>query len=104
MRAGALPSSIASSVHAWPRCYTLALVQLLNLPRWNGEPFVVGDLFVLKKGDRAARCALQTHALGLELRLSVGAELLQSLVCRTEHDVLNTFEQWKASMQEKGWR
>jgi hypothetical protein len=58
----------------------------------------------LGKGDRIAHCALQTHPLGLELRLSAGGELLRSQVCRSEDDVLNTFEQWKAAMQAKAWR
>ena len=74
------------------------------MPEWDGVPFVVGRLFVLTKGDRTARCALQTHPLGQELRLSVGSELLQSQVCRSQEDVLNTSARWKAAMQEKGWR
>lgn len=64
-------------------------MQLFNPPEWTGEPFVVGDLFVLKKGSRTARCALQTHPLGLELRLIVGRELLQSHVCRSQDEVFN---------------
>lgn len=79
-------------------------MQYLNPPQWNGKPFVVGDLFVLKKGNHTARCLLQTHPLGLELRLSAGSELLQSQVCRSQDDVFDTFERWKAGMQEKGWR
>jgi hypothetical protein len=47
---------------------------------------------------------LQTHPLGFELRLTAANELLQSHVCRSQDDVLNTFEQWKTAMQKKGWR
>lgn len=79
-------------------------MRFLNAPEWDGKPFVVGDVFVLTKGARTARCALQTHPLGLELRLTVGSELLQSQVCRSQDDVLNMFEKWRAAMQEKGWR
>jgi hypothetical protein len=30
-------------------------VQMLNVPEWDGTPFVGGDLFVLKKGNPTAR-------------------------------------------------
>lgn len=79
-------------------------MHFLNAPEWDGKPFAVGDLFVLTKGTCTARCALQTHPLGLELRLSAGSELLQSLVCGRQEDVLSTSERWRAAMQEKGWR
>lgn len=79
-------------------------MQILNVPQWDGKPSVVGDVFVLKKGNRTARRALQSHPLGLELRLTPGSELLQSLVCRSQDKVLDTFERWRAAMQEKGWR
>jgi hypothetical protein len=78
-------------------------VQFLNPPEWNGEPFVVDDLFTLTKGTRTAHCTLQSHPLGMELRLFAGSELLQSQVCRNQDDVLTTSERWKAAMQEKGW-
>jgi hypothetical protein len=41
--------------------------------------------------------------LGWELRLTAGDEFLQSKVCKTEDEVLETGEQWKAALLEKGW-
>jgi hypothetical protein len=79
-------------------------MQFLNVPVWNGRAFAVRDLFELKKGNRLARCALQTHPLGLELRLIAGSELLQSRLCRRQDDVLNTCERWKAPKQPEGRR
>jgi hypothetical protein len=60
--------------------------------------------FVLHQDTRTARCTLQTHSLGLELRLAVDGALLQSHVCGSQDDVLTTSEQWAATMREKGWR
>jgi hypothetical protein len=51
-----------------------------------------------------AACRLVTHALGWELRLEVVGSLQRSEVCRTQDEVLDTSEQWKAAMIEKGWR
>jgi hypothetical protein len=41
------------SVYAVAACYTAGTVHFLNVPEWSGEPFVVGDLFVLEKEYRA---------------------------------------------------
>jgi hypothetical protein len=49
-----------------------------------------------------ARCTLATHPLGWELRL-MATDLLRSQVCRSSEEILNTHEQWKAAMIEKGW-
>lgn len=83
------------------------MIQVLQRPEWNGEPFAVGDLFRLHK-DKAGRpleaaCRLVTHQLGWELRLEVAGSLQRSQVCRSQDDVLDTSEQWKAAMIEKGW-
>lgn len=40
----------------------------------------------------------------MELRLTAGTELLQSHVCRSQMEVIETQEQWKAAMLEKGWQ
>jgi hypothetical protein len=79
-------------------------VQFPKVPGWDGVPFVVGQLFVLTKGNRTARCVVQTHPLGLEVRLSAGRELFQSQVCRGQDDVSNTSERWRTALQGKGWR
>lgn len=39
-------------------------------------------MFFVIKGSRAVGCELWTHVLGWELRLTSGAALLQSQVCR----------------------
>jgi hypothetical protein len=79
-------------------------LQVLQRPDWLGSPFVLGELFIPTKGKRKARCVLQTHQFGWEVRLFVGSklEVVQSQVCRTQDEVLTTGEQWKAAMKRAG--
>ncbi len=77
----------------------------LQRPDWYGSAVDLGELFILTKSRRQARCLVRTHQFGWELRLFVGTEqeLVQSQVCRTQEQVLSTGEKWKAAMGEKGW-
>ena len=83
------------------------MIQVLQRPDWHGEPFAVGDLFLLHKDKCGepieAACRLVTHQLGWELRLEIAGSLQRSEVCRSQDEVLDTSEQWKAAMIEKGW-
>jgi hypothetical protein len=48
-------------------------------------------------------CELWSHEFGWELRLVVdGGELIRSQVCRSQDEVLDVTEQWKAAMVGKG--
>jgi hypothetical protein len=38
-----------------------------------------------------------------ELRLEINGNLQRSEVCRTQDDVLDRSEQWKAAMMDEGW-
>lgn len=69
---------------------------------WDG-PVELGDAWTLYKGQRLARCALYSHPLGWELRLTVG-ELVRSQVCRSQDEILDRQDEWKATMMERGWR
>ena len=85
-------------------CYDPAAIPQ-NIPQreyWDGHPVDLGDAWVLRKGDKVARCSLVTHQLGFELRL-ITTDLVRSQVCRSSDEVLTTHEQWKAAMIEKGW-
>jgi len=70
---------------------------------WDGHPVEYGDAWVLRKGDKVARCSLVTHQLGWELRL-ITTDLLRSQVCRSTEEVLTTHEHWKTALVAKGWR
>lgn len=78
---------------------------LTRYDAWRGVE-IIGDLFTLSRNDQRARCELRTNPLGWELRL-VGAskdgfELTQ--VCKTEHEVFDVGDDWKAKMLAAGWR
>jgi hypothetical protein len=81
------------------------MTEVLRRDDWDGRLRQLGDWFVLAKGKRRARCAIQTHPLGWELRLLVepGDELLQSEVCRTQEKVFATGDAWKEALLSKGW-
>jgi hypothetical protein len=66
-------------------------------------PKLLGDLWTLTKGQLKLRCALATHRLGWELRLTAGANFLRSQVCKTEQEVFETHEGWRAEAIAKGW-
>jgi hypothetical protein len=70
---------------------------------WYGAPIELGNAWILRKDNKVARCLLVTHPLGWELRL-ITTDLLRSQVCRSSEEILNTHEQWKTAMIEKGWR
>ena len=71
---------------------------------WVGSE-MIGDCFVLKRDDRQARCEVRTHPSGWELRLAGvlqdGFDLTQ--VCRTQREVFETADKWKAKMHTRGW-
>jgi len=83
------------------------VVDVLQRANWYGEPTNLGDTFRVHKQkcghQLEAACRLVTHALGWELRLEVAGSLQRSQVCRSQDEVLDTSEQWKAAMMEKGW-
>ena len=54
-------------------------------------------------GNDAPTVDVRTHQLGWELRLDVAGSLQRSQVCRSQDEVLDTADQWKAAMLEKGW-
>jgi hypothetical protein len=71
------------------------------------ESVSLGDMFHLHR-DRCGRqleaaCRVVTHPLGWELRLEIGGSLQRSQVCRSQDEVLETSEQWKAAMLETTW-
>ena len=73
---------------------------------WNSTPKELGDLFILHKNRRTARAVICTSQWGWEMQLLVGSQLevVQTQVCRSQDEVFDTGEQWRAAMIEKGWR
>lgn len=63
----------------------------------------IQEMWALTQGDRVLHCTLTTNPLGWELRLSVGAAMSRTKVCKVEPDVFATAAAWRAEAEEKGW-
>jgi hypothetical protein len=59
--------------------------------------------WTLTKGWKTAACVVWSHQFGFELRLTIGEELRQSQVCRTQEDLINYQDTWRAGLKVKGW-
>jgi hypothetical protein len=75
---------------------------------WPGHPVDLGEGFRLHK-ERCGRqleaiCWLRTHPLGWELVLNVNQNLQRAEVCRSQDELLDKTERWKAALIERGWR
>ena len=82
---------------------TDAQIVLTRYDHYRG-PQKLGDQWTLKREDKTLRCALATHSLGWELRLTAGATFLRSQVCRSQKEVFDTIDAWKTEAQDKGWK
>jgi hypothetical protein len=70
-------------------------------PDWYGEQQRLSPAWTLHKGRKAAKCVVWSHQFGWELRLIVGTELIQSQVCRSQPELIEVQEQWRAAMLAK---
>lgn len=59
--------------------------------------------WTLTKDSKTVECTVWSHQFGFELRLGIGAELLQSQVCRTQEDLIAYQESWRIGLEVKGW-
>ena len=71
---------------------------------WNFQQERLSPMWTLTKGQKTAECVVWSHHFGWELRLSVGADLIQSQVVRSAEELVELQERWRAAMSEKGWR
>jgi hypothetical protein len=66
-------------------------------------PQRLGDLWSLRRDTSTLACLLSTHRLGWELRLMSGSRMLRTQVCRTEGEVRQTSDAWRAEALQKGF-
>ena len=66
-------------------------------------PKPLADEWTVSRDTLKMRCALSTHRLGWELRLTAGSNFLRSQVCKTQTEVFETSATWKAEAVSKGW-
>ena len=58
--------------------------------------------WTLTKGAKTATCEVWSHMLGFEVRAMVGAELVQSAVCRSLEELIRRQEEWRAAFETMG--
>lgn len=66
-------------------------------------PTALGEMWTLAREKLTMRCALATHRLGWELRLTAGSNFLRSQVCKSEGEVFDTSAAWESEARAKGW-
>jgi hypothetical protein len=66
-------------------------------------PKPLDDEWTLTRGQLKLRCALSTHRLGWELRLTAGANLLRTHVCKAQQEVFDTSAAWRSEALSQGW-
>jgi hypothetical protein len=66
-------------------------------------PQHIGEMWTATRAALTMRCALSTHRLGWELRLTAGSSFSRSQVCKSEQEVFDTSDAWLAEAKSKGW-
>lgn len=70
---------------------------------WTGTPVEEAIWWTLRKGDHVSVCRMFSHELGHELRLDVAGEPMFTKVCRSDAEILDCQEAWRAGLEAKGW-
>lgn len=65
-------------------------------------PERLGELWALTRGALTMRCAVHTHSLGWELKLTAG-NFSRAHVCKSEAEAHQTSSSWKTEATAKGW-
>jgi hypothetical protein len=99
--------AISATPRSLPAVLSSSARNVLQRPYCSGEVVSVRKGFRLHK-ERCGRqleviCHLQTHQFGWEVVLTVNSSLQRSQVCRSQDEVLDTTERWRAAMIDKGW-
>jgi hypothetical protein len=67
------------------------------------QPELLLPAWTLTKGAKTATCEVWSHVLGYELRAVIGAELVQSQVCRSQDEMIRLQQEWRGAFEAKGW-
>jgi hypothetical protein len=75
-----------------------------NVPEYRDRPQPFEQIWHLRKGRKTTACSFWTHALGAEIRVEIGAELLGSEAGRDPSALFGLAMTWKQQFEEKGWK
>lgn len=64
---------------------------------------IIGDVWTMTRKGSSLRLQLRTHPLGWELLAFVGVEMHRSQVVKTEAEIGDLSDRWKAEAVAKGW-
>lgn len=64
----------------------------------------LGVVWVLRKGQREARCVLQGHPCGVEARILIDDDLRRTEAFRDTKAMIDTTTAWREAYEAKGWR
>ena len=78
-------------------------METLRREFWDGRPVDLGEGFRVRKREHEAVCWLRTNELGWELVVNVDGTLQRSQVCRTQDEILDLTDSWKAALLARGW-
>lgn len=67
-------------------------------------PNDVGTLWIMRRSDHSARCALMERLGDWELRVVINGDMLLSERCPRGNAAFALAEQWKRRMLDDGWR
>ena len=76
-----------------------------GLPRYAyyQGPQPIGDVFTLRRDALTMTCALATHRLGWELRLTAGRNVVRTHLCKFEAEVFAVGQAWEDEAKRQGW-
>lgn len=79
----------------------------LHTAHWQdayGRAKDLGEVWLLTKGTRVARCLLQGHPIGVEARVLVDDDLQRTEAFKDTKAMVDATWQWREAFERKGWR
>jgi hypothetical protein len=76
----------------------------IEIPEWNGERRLVGEMWRMRRGEHVARCELWTHPDGGKLRLVVDDRVQLAEVSHQGFVIGVLIFSWMERMHLRGWR
>lgn len=71
---------------------------------WNtGRAKDLGEVWVLIKNGRTARCSLQGHPIGTEARITLDGDVIATKAFRDQKAMIDETAAWREAYEAKGW-
>lgn len=70
----------------------------------RGRAKEMGEVWVLTKNGRTARCVLHGHPIGTEARVEIDGELHRTEAFRDSKAMVDATWDWRKAFEAKGWQ